>query len=239
MRGMPPSTIIMRSLIPLFALALPLGAFAADGPPLLVQVAEKMADERQNWAFTQLARETSSNGQVLERLERYDPSRGYERRWELLKLNGRKPTPQEVEDWSKRKNRSRNKPPKTLEDYADLSQARVKAEDKDTVTYELPLRSAAGGLFPGNKVSLTLTVNKESKEIARAKAGIEGPFKVALGLAKVIDLDLDLEVPDDGGATAEKPKGTATAVVNKLGKQIEYHWSDFTRVKSPPAAQGP
>src|SRR3954470_3723970 len=121
MRQVPPSTVIMRSLLSLFAFALPLGALAADGPPLLVQVTEKMADERQNWAFTQLARETSSNGEVTERLERYDPSRGHEHRWELLKLNGRKPTPQEVEDWSKRKNRSRTKPPKTLEDYADLS----------------------------------------------------------------------------------------------------------------------
>jgi hypothetical protein len=225
----------MRALLSLAALAFPLGVLAAEGPRLLVQVADKMADERQNWAFTQLARETSSNGDVLERLERYDPSRGHEHRWELLKLNGRKPTPQEIADWDKRKNHSRSKPPKTLEDYADLSQARVKSEDKDTVTYELPLRSSAGGLFPGNKVSLTLTVNKESKEIEHAKAGIDGPFKVALGLAKVIDLDLDLEVQDDGNKAAEKPKGTASAVVNKMGKQIEYHWSDFTRVTSPPA----
>ncbi len=235
----------MRSLLFLLPLTLPLSVLAADGPPLLQEVADKMADQRQNWAFTQLARETAGNGEVTERLERYDPSRGNAHRWELLKLNGRTPTAQEVEDWSKRKNKTRSRAPKTLEDYADLSQARVKSEDRDTVTYEVPLRSAAGGLFPGNKIGLTLTVNKESKEIERARAGIEGPFKVALGLAKVIDLDLDIEVPDDASAAAtpakgtDKPKGTATAVVNKLGKQIEYHWSDFTRVISPPVAREP
>jgi hypothetical protein len=223
----------MRSLITLFALTLAPGAFAAEGPPLLQQVADKMADERQNWAFTQVARETSGNGEVLERVERYDPSRGHDHRWELLKLNGRTPTAQEAAEWSKRKNRTRSKAPKTLEDYADLSQAQVKSEDKDTVTYALPLRSSAGGLFPGNKISLTLTVNKESKEIEHAKAGIEGPFKVALGLAKVIDLDLDIEMPDDAGKAADKPQGKANAVINKLGKQVEYHWSDFTRVTAP------
>lgn len=234
----------MRFLLSMLSCALPLGVLAAEGPALLQEVADKMADQRQNWAFTQLARETAGNGEVTERLERYDPSRGNARRWELLKLNGRAPTAQEAEDWSNRKNRKRSKAPKTLEDYADLSQARVKSEDKDTVTYDVPLRSAAGGLFPGNKISLTLTVNKESKEIEHAKAGIEGPFKVALGLAKVIDLDLDIEVSDDAGAAdkpkgAEKPKGTATAVVNKLGKQIEYHWSDFTRVTQPPVVREP
>lgn len=199
-------------------------------PQLLAQVADKMADERQNWAFTQHARETKGD-RVVERVERYDPSQGDSRRWQLLKLNGREPTAQEAQEWNRKKNKSRSKAPKTLEDYADLSQARVKSEDAETVTYDIPLKSSAGGLFPGNKISLTITVNKESKEIERAQAGIAEPFKVALGLAKVIDLDLDIEMEDEG-ATAEKPQGTATAVINKMGKRVEYHWTDFTRVSA-------
>lgn len=209
---------------------LPLVVAAADAPPLLTEVADKMADERQNWAFTQHAREIKGDT-VFEREERYDPSKGDAHRWELLKINGRAPTALEAEEWNQRKNRTKGKAPKTLEDYADLNQAKVKSEDAATVTYDIPLRSSAGGLFPGNKISLTLTVNKETKEIERAQAGIAGPFKVALGLAKVIDLDLDIEMDDD--AKTEKPQGTATAVVNKLGKRVEYHWSDFTRVTAP------
>jgi hypothetical protein len=204
---------------------------------LLEEVADKMADERQNWAFTQHARETASNGEVTERVERYDPSRGPARRWELLKLNGRTPSAEEVERWSKKKNRTRSKAPKTLEDYADLSQARVREETADSVTYDVPLRSSAGGLFPGHKISLALTVNKETKAIERAQAGIAEPFKVALGLARVIDLDLDLEMDD--AASAEKPQGTASAVINKLGKRVEYHWSEFTRVTSPRSSASP
>lgn len=219
-------------------LALPLGLLAADAPPLLTEVADKMAGERQRWAFTQLVRESKGGGETVERLERYDPSRGDARRWQLLKFNGRAPTAKEAEEWNRRKNRSRSKAPKTLEDYADLNQARVSAEDAETVTYEIPLRSSAGGLFPGNKISLALTVNKETREISRAQAGIAEPFKVALGLAKVIDFDLDLEMDDDG-PRADKPQGTATAVINKLGRRVEYHWSDFTRVTAPPVARQP
>lgn len=225
----------MRLILLLSCLSLPL--LAAEAPPLLAEVAEKMADERQHWAFTQLARETKGD-EVVERLERYDPSRGDAQRWSLLKLNGRAPTAQEAEEWSRKKNRSRGKAPKTLEDYADLSQARVKSEDKDSVTYDIPLRSSAGGLFPGNKISLSLTVNKGTKEIERAQAGIAEPFKVALGLGRVIDLDLDLEMEDEG-AKADKPQGTASAIVNKLGKRVEYHWTEFTRVTAPPAARAP
>ena len=206
---------------------------AGTGTKLLAEVADKMADERQNWAFTQHAKETKGDT-VTERVERYDPSRGAEHRWELLKLNGRAPTAQESEEWNRKKNRSKSKAPKTLEDYADLSQARVKSEDADSVTYDIPLKSSAGGLFPGNKIGLTLTVNKETKEIERAQAGIAEPFKVALGLAKVIDLDLDIEMDDDNPKTkADKPQGTATAVINKMGKRVEYHWTDFTKVSAP------
>lgn len=227
----------LRYIFPALLLSLvPLAATAVDAPPLLTEVADKMADERQHWAFTQFARETKGD-KVIERLERYDPSRGDAHRWELLKLNGHTPTAQESEEWSRKKNRTRGKAPKTLEDYADLSQARVKSEDADSVTYEIPLRSSAGGLFPGNKIGLTLTVNKETKEIERARAGITEPFKIALGLAKVIDLDLDLEMEDEG-AKADQPQGTATAVVNKLGKRVEYHWSDFKRVTAPPGRTG-
>lgn len=204
---------------------------AADAPSLLAEVAGKMADNRQHWAFTQRARETRGD-EIFERVERYDPSRGDHHRWELLKLNGRTPSTEEAERWSKRKNRTRSKAPKTLEDYADLSQASVREETAETVTYDVPLRSAAGGLFPGNKISLTITVNKDTKEIERAQAGIAEPFNVALGLAKVIDLDLDIEMEEDG-AKEDKPQGTASAVINKLGKRVEYYWSDFTWVTAP------
>jgi hypothetical protein len=212
-----------------------LSGLRAAAPALLQEIAEKLVNERQRWAFTQLVREFDGDKVVVERLERFDPALGQDRRWQLLKLNGRTPSPKEAEDWSQRKNHARRRQPKPFSEYVDLDHARVTNETEQHVTYAVPFRRSAGGLFPGEKVELSLTVNKQSHDIERAQVGIDEKFNVALGLAEVVDLDLDLALPAEGGKPAaaagqeEKPQGTATAVVNKFGKRFEYRWSDFTR----------
>lgn len=222
-----------------FVACLSLLLFAGPGlraavPALLQEVADKLTDERERWAFTQSVREFKGDQVVEERLERFDPARGEERRWQLLKLNGRAPTSDEVEAWSHRKNRARKHSPKAATEFVDLEQARVREESAETISYEVPFRRIAGGLFPGDKVALTLTINKKTHAIERAQVSLDESFKVAFGLAEVIDVDLDLampgaEQPGPPGATAENPRGSASAVVNKFGHRVEYRWTDFTR----------
>ncbi|HWA28744.1 MAG TPA: hypothetical protein VG734_24045 [Lacunisphaera sp.] len=224
----------------------------AEVPPLLQEVAATLVDERQHWAFTQRVREFDGDKVVVDRVERFDPARGQEKRWLLVKLNGRTPTPEEVEKWSQKKNRARKRPSKDVNEYVDLEQARVREETASTISYEVPFRRSAGGLFPGEKVALTLTINKQTHALERAQVSIDESFKVALGLAQVVDIDLDLEMPNKDGARkpgdadhgaaegksgeAGKPQGTASAVVNKFGRRFEYYWTDFTRHDSLPAA---
>lgn len=208
----------------------------ADAPPILQEIANRWADERQHWSFTQLARETDGDGVVHERLERFDPSDGYEKRWRLLKIDGRAPTAEEISYWDKKKNKGRKKDPKNWLSYVDLDHAQLHGEDDKTLTYDVPMKRSAGGLFPGDKVSVRLTVDKQTRSIQHAQANVNEPFDVALGLAEVVDLDLNLQLPADKNApnaTAEakaaQPQGKATAVVNKFGKRVEYTWSDFKR----------
>jgi hypothetical protein len=210
----------------------------SEVPALLQEVAENLVNEREHWAFTQFVREYEGDQLKVERLERYDPARGWERRWQLLQFNGRTPSAEEVEAWSKRKNRVRKRAPKELAEYVDLAQARATEETAERVSYEIPFRRSAGGLFPGEKVDLTLTINKQTCELERAQVGIDESFRVALGLAKIVDLDFDLEMPGSkqpqaAGGPDEKAQGTASAVVNKLGRRIEYQWSEFIRRDSP------
>lgn len=210
-------------------------------PALLQEVADRMVNEREQWAFTQSVREFDGDRVAVERLERYDPARGHERRWQLLKINGRTPTAEEVEAWSKRKNRPHKRPAKAVADYLDLERARVQSETDESINYEVPFRRSAGGLFPGEKVELSLMISKRTHAIERAQVNVDESFNVALGLAKVVDIDLDLEMPEAGKPSAanqpEKPKGSATAVVNKLGRRFEYRWSDFTRHAATEAAR--
>lgn len=209
----------------------------AETTGLLREIAEKLMNERERWAFTQLVREFDGDRVAVERLERFDPALGWDRRWQLLKLNGREPTAEEARAWSERKNRSRKRQPKAFSEFIDLERAQVQAETPESVTYAIPFRRSAGGLFPGEKVDLTLTIDKQSREIERAQVSIDESFRVALGLARIIDIDMDLAMPaEDKPSSAdspEKPQGTASAVVNKLGRRIEYRWSDFTRHEAP------
>lgn len=222
------------SLFLLLLLSLLPAAARAEAPALLTEIANRWVDERTLWAFTQFVRETDGNGNVLERLERFDPSNGYDKRWRLLQLNGRTPSATEVEEWSKKKNKKKKEPKNWLE-FVDLEHARLEKEDAKTVSYIVPLKRAAGGLFPGDKISVQLIIDKQTKTIEQARASIDEPFNVALGLAQVVDLEFDLELPPDKNSTVGSSKnpgqaaGTATAVVNRFGKRVEYTWTEFKR----------
>jgi len=228
-----------RTLVLLLAFLLAPPVSAAP-PDLLREAAAHWLDERDHWAFTQLVREYDGNELKRERLERYDPSRPDRERWELLRLNGRPPTPQEKAELTERKNKKRRKHTKAVSDYFDFDRAALLREDARTVRYELPLRSNNAWLFPIEKVALTLEIDKPTRAITQVQARIEEPFRVALGLARVLDVDFDLQtaLPPRGEPTADpaaaKLNGTARAVVTKLGERVEYEWSDFRRVTPHP-----
>lgn len=229
----------MRLLFVFLSLIFLRPVFAAT-PPLLEQAAEKWLGERDNWAFTMLVREFAGGQVREERRERYDPSQPGIARWTLLSVNGRSPTDERRAEWQKRKTKKRKNPGKPLNEYLEFEQAKVVREDSKTACYSLPLRDNHSWLFPVDKVSLLVTVNKSTLALEDVVASIDEPFKVALGFARVMDIDIDLQMnpPEQGGDKADpaaaKPDGTARAVVNKLGERIEYVWSDFKHVTPHP-----
>ncbi|ACB74006.1 hypothetical protein [Opitutus terrae] len=201
---------------------------------LLRRVAEEWLGERDRWAFTQFVREYDGKELKQERLERYDPSRGYADRWQLISINGRPPTAEEWGQWNKRKNKKARRDRPTIAQNFDFEAAKVLEETPEIVRYELPLRSSVEWLFPINKVELIVTIDKTgpAPALAQVQARISEPFRVALGLARILDIDLDvqMEPPPPQTPAEAKPSGTAQAVVTKLGDRIEYFWSDFQRV---------
>jgi hypothetical protein len=224
-----------------FSLTLVLAAASADATdaPLLQQVAHNWLGERNRWAFTQLVREyEGKDGKELkqERLERYDPSQRYLSRWRLISIDGRPPKPQEWADWTKRKNKKHHRGNATIADNFDFANARVAEETAQLVRYELPLRNKVEWLFPVDKVELVVTINKTGPALEEVRARISEPFRVALGLARILDIDLDLqmELPATSDPADAKPSGTARAVVTKLGGRVEYFWSDFKHVTPHP-----
>ncbi len=212
----------------------------AATPALLGQAVDKWIGGREQWAFTQLVREFDGGEVKEERIERCDPSQPGDRRWQLLSVNGRPPTDERRAEWQKRKMKKRLNPGKSLGGFFDFDQATVTAETAQAVRYHLPLRNDHSWLFPMDHVNVEVTVNKTTLAIDQIEAGLDEPFRVALGLGRVMDIDFDVQMNpsvrrgETDNPRAAKPDGTATAVVNKFGQRIEYAWSKFQRVTPHP-----
>lgn len=230
----------MRPAFFIFILSALLASGQSATPPLLQKAADKWMGERDNWAFTLKVREYDGGKIKEEREERYDPSKPGAGRWELLSVNGRPPTEQRRAEWQKRKTPKRKNPGKPLDEYLALDQATVDKQTEKEICYRVPLRNNNSWLFPTDKVDLRVTVNKETLAIEDVMAGINEPFRVALGLGKVLDVDFDVQMnPSDKKGQASdpadtQPDGKAQVVVNKLGERIEYAWSAFKRVTPHP-----
>ncbi|MDB6094368.1 MAG: hypothetical protein JWM32_1930 [Verrucomicrobia bacterium] len=230
----------MRHLFCFLLLSSALVAEVDGSSQLLNSAAEKWLSEGDRWAFTVKIKEFSGGEVKEERVERYDPSKPGIARWELLEVNGQPPTDERRAEWQKRKTKKRKAQPKMLGDYLDFESATIASATARDIRYHVPLKNSNRWLFPVDRVNLTVAVNKSTREIEQIEAGIDEPFRVALGLARILNVDLDLRInPDnqagvpDGPATA-KPEGQAHVVVNRFGERIEYSWSNFQRVTPHP-----
>jgi hypothetical protein len=217
----------------------------AETPALLSEAMAKWSAEVDGWAFTQRVR-TFDNGKVkLERLERYDPSRPDDQRWELLQIDGKPPTAEQREYWEKRKNRkAKRRPDKSIEEYFDFAHATVAKETPESIGYDVPLRRDTTRLVALDKINIEVTVNKRTHTIQQITGGLKEPLRVALGLARVtagwLDVRFDPIVNDlSADPNATEANGIARVVLFKMGDRVEYAWSNFKRVTPfPPQAQG-
>ena len=238
--------LLMRLFLILFLGGLALAGPEAAGSPLLNRAAEKWLVEGNHWAFTMRVREFDEGEVKEDRVEHYDPSKPGAARWELVTVDGRAPTEERRQTWRKYKAKRHREIPPALADYFDFENARVAGVTATAVRYHLPLRSSHSWLFPVDRVALTVTVNKTTQAIEQVAAGLDEPYRVALGLTRILEVEFDLKMSAPGqhggagGPALAQPQGRARVVVSRLGERIEYNWSEFRRV-APPAenAAGP
>jgi hypothetical protein len=216
----------------------------AETPELLAEAFKAWSQGKDDLSFVLRTRYLNDDGSLkAERVERYDPSLPDARRWALLEVDGRAPTASDRAKIQDRRNKKpRKKLTKPLDEYFDLENARVVGTENQTVRYEVPVRPEAARAIPVEKVTIGIFVSKESKTIDRVTADLNEPMRIALGIAKVTDLDLDLRFDseeDDGsdgsaGGKASEADGTARVVMSKFGNRAEYTWGEFKRVERHP-----
>ncbi|HSI07071.1 MAG: hypothetical protein ACAH89_02850 [Rariglobus sp.] len=208
----------------------------AEPPALLVKAVNLWAEGRQDLAFTQRTRTLNEDQSTqYERVERYDPSLPDAQRWRLLEVNGRPPTEAERRDIEDKRNRKPRKragnPPAS---YLDLTNARQVGETDQLARFEVGIKPEVSRLVALDKLVIKIAVDKASGSITHISAALREPMRVAFGLAKVIDVDLDVqfEEPADGPPPAGEVSADSTARVklSKFGNPQEFSWSDFKEV---------
>lgn len=220
-----------------------LGAFAtsvhAEAPPLLRKAFARWATGFEDMAFTQQTRRFQDNGEVLEsRVERYDPSLPDTRRWRLLEVNGVPASAGQRATWEERKNgRARKVVVKAPYEYLDLDQASLLDQTPTKARFEIGLRPETARLLALEKISILVTIDKETGSIIFIAATLRKPIRVLLGLAKITDLDVDVRIEpavekSDLNSGGVMVGSTARVRISKLGMPMQYDWSDFKRVAS-------
>jgi hypothetical protein len=233
----------------LFCLLFGLGGLAAlpahaSAPVLLTTALERWHAGEGEWAFTQQTRVYHSDGTLKEeRVERYDPSLPDSQRWRLLEVNGQPATGAQQAKWDDHKN---GKPRKRVDkggpaDFLDLEHASLVGETPTTARYKIAFKPDVSHFVDLDEVEIVVAVDKESDTISGVGATLREPMRVLLGLARIttLDVDLHLAMVDEGSAHESddiQSGSTARVKISKLGRPVEYDWSDFKRV---PAFAGP
>lgn len=216
-------------------------AAAPASPQLLQQVVADWLGERDHWAFTQRAVEYE-NGVPHERLERFDPSRAGNARWQLLAIDGKAPTTEQRQKWADKKFKHHSRRiDSSIGDFFDFKGAHVVAETPQLVRFEVPLNRDKNWLFPVDKVGVRVTINKETRALEHLSAHVREPFRVLLGVARVTGGEADLDFARFGpevSPAASRPAGSARVSVFKLGERVDFTWSDFKRVTPNRATAG-
>ena len=119
--------------------------------------------------------------------------------------------------------------------YLDLDNATLIGENARDVRFKVPVRSEVQRLLAADNIDVVITVDKQTGNIAGIGAALRQPIRVLMGVARITDLDVDLRInpvePLD--ATGDVEAGsTARVKMSKLGRPVEYNWSDFRRVTS-------
>ncbi len=236
-----------RALSILLLAAAATSAAPSSTPPLLEAAVEHWIAAKSEWALTQRTRTFNGDGTVKEdRVERYDPSQPDNQRWHLISINGADPTPQQREHWEHRRNsKPRKHTEKSPREYLDFEHAILDHQTATECRYAVALRPEAARLIDVDKLDVEISVDRKTQTIERVNAGLSEPVRVAFGLARIIEIALDVrfdldeppkdDAPPDGG----KATGTGHATLTKFGDRAEYDWSDFTRVTAYHASGKP
>jgi hypothetical protein len=193
----------------------------------------KLGAEPDRWAYTETTRGLDDKRVWVTRV---DPSKPEADRGELLSIDGRAPTPADVERWRN----DGGDVPKPLGDIpplatlVDLKDLRLAHDDATTVVFELPIRGDSAE-FPAEKFQALFRVNKIQRAFEDITVKLRDSFRVA-GVVKVTEAGLlarfqTLDPAHPPQPVLLKGGGAARIVLVKVARDFETTRTDFKRVR--------
>jgi len=192
----------------------------------------KLGADPDQWAYTETSHGLEDKRVITTRV---DPSKPEAERSLLLSIDGKAPTPADVQRWRD----DGGDLPKPLGDLpplatlVDLSELRISKDEASAVVFELPTRGGNAD-FRADKFQALFRVSKTSRAFEDIVVKLRDSFRVA-GVVKVVDAGLEMRFQTLDPAFAPQPVllragGGVRVLLVKLSRSFEATRTDFKRV---------
>jgi hypothetical protein len=209
----------------------------AEVPPLLQEAFRKFTADVPYWAYTETIVRTDLKGKPEgETIVQIDPSKPYAEQILPLKIDGKKPTPSEIEKFRRQRQRRQDREEnQSLGRLILPDQTKVVAETATSVTYDVGLRRTGNSRLPPDKFQVLVRIDKARQELENVTVRIRESFRVALvGKVKSGTAALDFKpvAPEHPAPLATiQAEGAGSVLFVKLGANYELRRTEFRRVQ--------
>lgn len=193
----------------------------------------KLGTEPDRWAYTETSRGLEDRRVAVTRVDYSKPDA---ERVMLLSIDGKTPTPDDVQHWRD----AGGDTPKPLGELpplasvCDLRELRVFAEEAEAVTFELPIQSE-NPEFPAGKFQALFRVNRDRRAFESITVKLRENVRVG-GLVKVTDAGLEMRFQTIDPALPPQPVflragGGVSVLLVRFSRAFEATRTDFQRVE--------
>lgn len=217
-----------------------------DEATTLVTALEKTAADLGRWAYTESRVMRDDKGKVKSQsVIRYDPSKPYAEQWTPISINGKPPTPKEIERHKKRGDAARKRDERaekgqtderrSLGEVIEPTQAKIVSETPTHTVFEIPLRKDRNERFPPEKFEVLARVRRDNTTLERVEVKLRDSFRAKL-VVKIKSGDAELEFTTidpkyPPTLTAVRGDAQASVLFVSIGGELDVKRTELKHVK--------